>query len=55
MNGPVANLATRVQLNGQPSNTNVLASAATRVPEHHPWKGASSIQESFSTDQGKSV
>lgn len=53
MNGPVAELATRVQLHGQPANTNILASAATRVPEHHPWKGASTIQEKFKTDQGK--
>ena len=32
-------------------NTNVLESAGTRVPEHHP-KGATGVQESFNVAKG---
>ena len=52
MNGPVADAATRVLENQLVENKNILKSAATRVPEHHPWKGASKIQESFNTSKG---
>lgn len=53
MNGPVADDAGRVLVNNLVENENILISAASRVPEHHPWKGATSIQESFDTDKGK--
>jgi hypothetical protein len=52
MNGPVADAATRVLENQLVENKNILKSAASRVPEHHPWKGASKIQESFNTSKG---
>ena len=53
MNGPVAADATRIFDYNLVENENILISAASRVPEHHPWKGATSIQESFDTDKGK--
>ena len=52
MNGPVAKSASRVIANNLVENTNVLSSASARVPEHHPWKGASKIQETFTPDKG---
>ena len=33
-------------------NTNVLESAVTRVLEHHPWKGATGVQEKFPLAKG---
>lgn len=53
MNGPVADSAERILVNNHVENTNVLLSAASRVPEHHPWKGASAVQEKFETSKGK--
>ena len=52
MNGPVASSASRILINNLVENKNVLRSIASRVPEHHPWQGASSIQESFDTPKG---
>jgi hypothetical protein len=55
MNGPVAASATRISTNALVSNQNILASACTRVPEHHPWRGASTIQETFETAKGNTA
>ena len=52
MNGPVPASATKILDNQLVENTNVLASAATRVPEHHPWKGATGVQETFTVAKG---
>jgi len=52
MNGPVPTSATKIIDNQLVENTNVLASAATRVPEHHPWKGADGVQETFTVAKG---
>lgn len=52
MNGPAPSSATKIDMNQLVENTNVLESAATRVPEHHPWKGATGVQESFNVAKG---
>lgn len=55
MNGPPAEASTRIEANQLVENKNVLASAATRVPEHHPWNGASKIQETFESAKGNTA
>jgi hypothetical protein len=55
MNGPVATASTRITMNPLVDNKNVLASAAARVPEHHPWLGATKIQETFDTAKGNTA
>jgi len=52
MNGPVPDTAKRVKVNQLPENTKIQSSAADRVPEHHPWKGASQIKEQFNNSEG---
>lgn len=52
INGPRAQSATKATIQTQPMNSNVLTSIASRVPEHQPWLGNSTIQESFTTGQG---
>lgn len=52
MNGPVADDAGRVLVNNLVQNENVLLSASTRVPEHHPWKGVVGVQEKFKASKG---
>ena len=52
MNGPVPATAKRVKVNQLPENTKIQSSAADRVPEHHPWKGASEIKEFFDGGEG---
>ena len=36
-------------------NTSVTETINSRVPEHHPWKGASTIQEGYQYPKGNSV
>jgi len=55
MNGPPATVASRIITKELVGNKNVLKSAATRVPEHHPWKGASTIEETFETAKGNTA
>ena len=52
MNGPAPSSATKIEMNQLVENTNILESASTRVPEHHPWKGATGVQESFNVAKG---
>lgn len=52
MNGPAPSAATKIEMNQLVENTNVLESAGSRVPEHHPWKGATGVQESFNVAKG---
>lgn len=52
MNGPVPPAATKATIQAQTANKSVTTSIASRVPEHHPWLGMSSIQESFTTGKG---
>ena len=52
MNGPIPSSATKIEMNQLVENTNVLESAGNRVPEHHPWKGATGVQESFNVAKG---
>lgn len=52
MNGPAPSSATKIIMNQLVENTNILESAATRVPEHHPWKGATGVQERFNLAKG---
>lgn len=52
MNGPPPTAAKKTTVQAQTANSNVVKSAASRVPEHHPWLGASSIQESLETGKG---
>jgi len=55
MNGPVPDSASRIITNQLVENKNVLSSAASRVPEHHPWKGASKLEETFETAKGNII
>lgn len=55
MNGPPAEASTRIEANQLVENKNVLSSAATRVPEHHPWNGATKIQETFESAKGNTA
>lgn len=55
MNGPVATPSARILDNPLVDNRNVLLSAAARVPEHHPWLGATSVQETFKTAKGNTA
>ena len=55
MNGPEAEKASRILVNQLVENKNVLSSASTRVPEHHPWKGASKIEETFESAKGNTA
>jgi hypothetical protein len=52
MNGPPATPATDPIVNELSQNTGVTESISTRVPEHHPWKGATGQYEKFSTGEG---
>lgn len=52
MNGPPASPATKIINNQLVENKNVLQSTASRVPEHHPWNGATKIQETFESAKG---
>ena len=52
MNGPAPASATKIDMNQLVENTNILESASTRVPEHHPWKGATGVQETFNVAKG---
>jgi hypothetical protein len=52
MNGPAAAAASKATIQAQTANSGITTSIASRVPEHHPWAGASSVQESFDTGKG---
>jgi len=52
MNGPTATTPTEITMQSQVANKNILESAASRVPEHHPWKGVTAVQERFKTGSG---
>lgn len=51
-NGPVPNATEKAAIQAQTTNTNVTQSIASRVPEHHPWKGVSGVQETFIPGEG---
>ena len=55
MNGPTASKPDDIIVNSQVSNRNILESISSRVPEKHPWLGASSAQEVFNTAKGKTA
>lgn len=52
LNGPEPTPATECTPQGHVVNTSVVESVNSRVPEHHPWKGASTIQESLNFPKG---
>ena len=52
MNGPTPTLPSRIITNQLVENKNVLSSAASRVPEHHPWKGVNKKEEKFRNSEG---
>ncbi len=52
MNGPQAGSTTDPTSSQLGENTGVKESVATRVPEHHPWKGATGQYEKFTTGEG---
>ena len=52
MNGPEPDPATKTTVQNQTSNDNVKTSVASRVPEHHPWKGVSGVEETFTSGKG---
>lgn len=45
--------AEKPNLNSLPENGAVTKSVASRVPERQPWKGLTSVQETFTTSKGK--
>ena len=51
MNSSVSALAPKV--NKLDNNEKIAYSVSARVPEHHPWKGASKIQEVIKPAKGK--
>jgi len=53
--GASADAAEKPTPNGLVENSGVSQSAASRVPERHPWNGVPGVQESFTTGQGKPV
>lgn len=56
MNGSMqATAATKPVVQNQTTNDNVKTSVASRVPEHHPWKGVSEVEETFTSGKGNSV
>ena len=55
MNGPPPDPATKTQVQNQTTNLNVLTSAASRVPEHHPWQGVTGVEEGFEYGKGKTA
>ena len=52
LNGPAASAAQQPTIQAQTVNSSVTSSIASRVPEHQPWLGNSSVQESFETGKG---
>ena len=55
MNGPQPESATKTTVQNQTPNDNVKTSVASRVPEHHPWKGVSAVEETFTAGKGNTV
>jgi len=45
--------ATVPKVNQLDTNEKITASVSARVPEHHPWKGATTIQETITKAQGR--
>ena len=52
MNGPAPRSATDPVKKELSENKGVTESIASRVPEHHPWKGATGQYEKFTTGEG---
>lgn len=52
MNGPVADSATDPDVNTLSMNKGVKSSVSTRVPEHHPWQGATGSLERIVSGEG---
>ena len=46
-------VAEKPELNALPENGGVSKSVASRVPEKQPWKGLTSVQETFTTAKGR--
>jgi len=55
MNGPTPDSATKINIQNQTANQSVLKSTASRVPEHHPWKGVSAVEETFTAGKGNTA
>ena len=55
MNGPVAKRAAEPVVHNRPENQNVTVSVATRVPEHHPWKGVNGKQTTWRDSKGRTT
>lgn len=54
INGPVPTSADKAAVQAQTVNRSVTESIASRVPEHHPWKGVSATREVMETGKGNS-
>jgi hypothetical protein len=54
INGPEPGETSKTTIQAQTSNTSVTESVGSRVPEHHPWKGVSAIQETLKTGKENS-
>lgn len=54
INGPEPTPAEQCVKQSHMTNKSVTESVASRVPEHHPWKGASAIQETHNLPKGNS-
>ena len=55
INGPEPTPAEECIKQSHMTNKSVTESVASRVPEHHPWKGASKIQETHNLPKGNST
>ena len=55
MNGPDPDPATKTTVQNQIANENVKTSSASRVPEKHPWKGISAVQETWTPAKGNTA
>tara|TARA_R110002074_G_scaffold73529_1_gene168829 strand:+ start:3437 stop:4651 length:1215 start_codon:yes stop_codon:yes gene_type:complete len=55
INGPEPTPAEECIKQSHMTNKSVTESVASRVPEHHPWKGASTIQETHNLPKGNST
>jgi hypothetical protein len=55
MNGAAPEPATKSTVQNQTANTSVIKSAASRVPEKHPWLGVAGIEEKSPNSKGRTT
>ena len=55
MNGPGPESATKTTVQNQTTNTSVIKSATSRVPEKHPWLGVAGVEEKTPNSKGRTA